>query len=132
MRLKGTTKDLRTIAAELNVRYVLDGSVRKAGSNLRVSAQLIEAESDANLWSEKYSGTLEDIFEMQESVSRSIVEALKITLSADEERQLAERPIGDVRAYDLYLQARAQFLQGNPIALNTSIELLKQGLDIDR
>lgn len=130
MRLKGTTKDLRTIASELNVRYVLDGSVRKAGANLRVSAQLIEVDSDANLWSEKYSGTLNDIFEMQESVSRSIVEALKIKLSADEERQLAERPIGDARAFDLYLQARAKFLQGNPTALDSSIELLKQGLEI--
>jgi non-specific serine/threonine protein kinase len=130
MRLKGTNKDLKTIASELNVRYVLDGSVRKAGANLRVSAQLIEAESDANLWSEKYSGTLQDIFEMQESVSRSIVEALKITLSADEERQMAERPIEDARAYDLYLQSRAKFLQGNPAALDSSIELLKQGLEI--
>jgi non-specific serine/threonine protein kinase len=130
MRLKGTSKDLRTIASELNVRYVLDGSVRKAGPNLRVSAQLIEADSDANLWSEKYNGTLDDIFEVQESVSRSIVDALKITLSADEERQMAERPIADPRAYDLYLRSRAKFFQGNPTALNTSIELLKQGLQL--
>jgi len=131
MRLKGTAKDLRTIASELNVRYVLDGSVRKAGPNLRISVQLIEAESDANLWSEKYSGTLEDIFEMQENVSRSIVDALKITLSDEEERQMAERPIEDAQAYDLYLQSRAKFLQGNSDALNHSIELLKQGLEID-
>jgi len=92
---------------------------------------LIEAESDANLWSEKYSGTLEDIFEMQENVSRSIVDALKITLSDEEERQMAERPIEDAQAYDLYLQSRAKFLQGNSDALNHSIELLKQGLEID-
>ena len=130
MKLKGTTKDLKTIATELNVRYVLDGSVRKAGPNLRISVQLIDGLSDENLWSEKYNGTLADIFEMQENVSRSIVDALKITLSADEERQLAERPIADAEAYDLYLQARSQFLQGVPAALDRSIELLKQGLEI--
>ena len=130
MKLKGTTKDLKTVASELNVRYVLDGSVRKAGQNLRISVQLIDGLSDENLWSEKYQGTLADIFEMQESVSRSIVDALKITLSADEERQLAERPIADAEAYDLYLQARSHFLQGIPSALNRSIELLKRGLDL--
>ncbi|HSS21266.1 MAG TPA: protein kinase [Pyrinomonadaceae bacterium] len=130
MRLKGTTKDLKTIAAELSVRYVLDGSVRKAGQTLRVSVQLIDGLSDENLWSEKYNGTLADVFEMQENVSRSIVDALKITLSTDEERQLAERPIADAEAYDLYLQARAQFLQGVPAALDRSIELLEQGLKI--
>ncbi len=130
MRLKGTTKDLKTIATELNVRYVLDGSVRKAGQNLRISVQLIDGLSDENLWSEKYNGTLADIFEMQESVSRSIVDALKITLSADEERKLAERPIADAEAYDLYLQARSQFHQGLPAALDRSIELLMQGLEL--
>ena len=130
MRLKGTTKDLKTIATELSVRYVLDGSVRKAGQNLRISVQLIDGLSDENLWSEKYNGTLADIFEMQENVSRSIVDALKITLSADEERELAERPIADAEAYDLYLQARSQFLQGVPAALDRSIELLTKGLDL--
>jgi eukaryotic-like serine/threonine-protein kinase len=130
MRLKGTTKDLRTITEELNVRYVLDGSVRKAGQSLRIAVQLIDGERDANLWAEKYSGTLEDIFEMQESVSRSIAEALEITLTSGEIRQIEERPIADARAYDLYLRARAKLMQGNPAALDRSIELLKQGLEI--
>lgn len=129
-RLKGTAKDLKTIAAELNVRYLLDGSVRKAGQSLRISVQLIEGVSDANLWAEKYTGTLEDIFSMQESVSRSVVEALKITLSTEEQRQMAEHPIADVRAYDLYLQAKAKLAEGVPAALDRSIELLNQGLEI--
>jgi eukaryotic-like serine/threonine-protein kinase len=130
MKLKGTTKDLQTIASELKIQYVLDGSVRKAGPSLRISVQLIEAASDENVWSEKYDGTLSDIFEMQESVSRSIVDALKITLSAEEEREIAQRPIADAEAYDLYLQARAQFLQGIPAALDRSVVLLGKGLDL--
>jgi non-specific serine/threonine protein kinase len=130
MKLKRTTKDTKTIADELHVRYILDGSVRKAGQSLRISVQLIDGVRDANLWAEKYSGTLEDIFEMQESVSRSIAEALKITLSAVEIKQMEERPIADAQAYDLYLRARAKLMQGNPAALDRSIELLKQGLEI--
>jgi hypothetical protein len=127
MKLKGTAKDLRNIVRELDVRFVLDGSVRKAGTSLRISAQLIDGLSDANIWSEKYSGTLDDVFQMQESVSRSIVDALQITLSTDEQRQMKERPIPDARAYDLYLRSRSQLQLGIPSALDRSIELLKQG-----
>ena len=130
MKLKGADKDLKTITEELKVRYVLDGSVRKAGDKLRISVQLIDGATDANLWAEKYTGSLDDIFEIQESVSRSIAEALKITLTTGEIKQIEERPISDAQAYDLYLRARTKFHQGNPEALDRSIELLKQGLEI--
>ncbi|MDH3528896.1 MAG: protein kinase [Acidobacteriota bacterium] len=130
MKLKGTEKDLKTIAEELNVQYVLDGSCRKAGDDLRISVQLIECATDANLWAEKYSGSLDDIFEIQESVSRSIAEALQITLTTVEVEQIEERPIADARAYDLYLRARTHFQKGSPEALDRTIELLKQGLEI--
>jgi TolB-like protein len=130
MKLKGSDKDTRTIACELNVRYILDGSVRKSGDQLRISAQLIDGLTDENLWADKYSGTLNDIFEIQESVSRSIVDALKITLSTDEEERLEERPIEDPAAFDLYLKARAYFVKGDPAALDQSINLLERGLEI--
>ncbi len=130
MKLKGTDKDSLTIAAELNVRYILDGSVRKAGEQIRISAQLIDGSTDENLWADKYSGTLSDIFEIQESVSRSIVEALKITLSTEEERGIEERPIENPVAYDLYLRARSAFVKGSPEALDTAIDLLEKGLEI--
>jgi adenylate cyclase len=81
LALKGTQKDVRTIARELNVQYVLEGSVRKAGSDLRITAQLIEARADEHLWAEKYSGTMNDVFTMQEDVSGSIVDALELRLS---------------------------------------------------
>jgi serine/threonine-protein kinase len=94
MRLKGTEKDLKTIGRELNVRYVLEGSVRKAGNNLRITAQLIDAASDIHLWADKYNGTVDDVFDIQEQVSRSIVNALRGTLSPQEEEQIA-RPRPD-------------------------------------
>ena len=81
VKLRETGWDLRRIGRELNVRYALEGSVRRAGSALRITAQLIDAETDAHLWAEKYSGTVDDVFDLQERLSRQIVEALQITLS---------------------------------------------------
>jgi TolB-like protein len=106
MVLKGTQKDVRTIGRELDVRFVLEGSVRKAGDDLRITAQLIDAESDAHVWAEKYDGVLEDVFGMQEKVARGIAHALKIRLAAPESERMAHRPFGDIQTYDYYLRAR--------------------------
>ncbi len=105
MVLKGSQKDTRSIAEELSVQHVLEGSVRKAGDDLRITAQLIDAESDEHLWAEKYSGKLDHVFEIQEAVSRSIVDALKIELTSQEKRRIALRPIENVDAYEYYLRA---------------------------
>jgi len=110
MVLKGTQKDVRTIGRELDVEYVLEGSVRKAGDDLRITAQLIDAENDAHVWAEKYDGVLDDVFAVQETVSHSIAETLRVRLSPEEENQLAERPIPDLQAYELYLKARESIL----------------------
>ena len=107
MQLKGTTKDVRTIGRELAVGYVLEGSVRKAGTSLRITAQLIDALTDTHLWAEKYNGTLDDVFDLQERVSREIVRALDVTLTSDEDRRLAQHPM-NIRVFELYLQARQE------------------------
>lgn len=127
---KGSAKDVRTIGRELGVRYVLEGSVRKAGTELRITAQLIDAETDAHLWAERYSGTMEDIFGMQEKVSRAIVDALQLELSPEEERQLAEPPIPDLRAYELYLRARAELFAFDAASIERAIRDLEEGLRI--
>ncbi len=106
MRLKGSDKNLRTIARELGARYVLTGSIRRAGSSLRITAQLVDATTDAQLWADKFHGALEDVFEIQERLSRQIVDALRLRLTPTEDRRLAQRPIGDLRAYQV-LPARA-------------------------
>jgi TolB-like protein len=130
MVLKGTQKDVRTIGKELGVQYVLEGSVRKAGDNLRITAQLIDAVTDHHLWAEKYDGVLDDIFSIQETVSRSIVDALRLKLNPGEEERLAERPIPDVRAYELYLKARQGIYSFNKEKLEAAEVYLKEALEI--
>jgi serine/threonine protein kinase/tetratricopeptide (TPR) repeat protein len=130
MALKGTRKNTKTIGRELNVQYVLEGSVRKAGDNLRITAQLIDARTDVHLWAKKYSGTLDDVFDIQEKVSRSIVDALKVKLSPEENRKIAERSIDNVTAYDCYLRARQAILQLSEEGLRRALQLIQTGLNI--
>ncbi|HEV8197680.1 MAG TPA: protein kinase, partial [Gemmatimonadales bacterium] len=130
MRFKGTDKDVRTIGRELGVRYVLEGSVRKAGTSLRITAQLIDAETDSQLWSEKYSGTMDDVFEVQERVSREIVKALGVKLSSDEDRRLAQRPIQHPRAFELYLEAR-EVLRRLGAEMERGKDLVRQAIAIE-
>jgi len=130
MMFKGTKKDIPAIAREVHVRYVLEGSVRKAGNALRITAQLIDAVNDAHLWTEKYSGTLDDVFDIQEKVSRSIVEALKLKLTPDEAGRLAERPISSPLAYEFYLKARGEILKWTEAGLENALRYLRNGLEI--
>jgi serine/threonine protein kinase/Tfp pilus assembly protein PilF len=128
MMLKGTKKSMKTIAKELGIRYALEGSVRKAGNNLRITAQLIDSLDDVHLWAEKYNGTLDDVFDIQEKVSTLIADALKIKLSADETSLLHERPIENVYAYDCYLQARRYTMAFTREGLDKALQLLKKAI----
>jgi non-specific serine/threonine protein kinase len=130
MTFKGTTKKIPEIAGELNTRYVLEGSVRKAGNDLRIAAQLIDATNDAHIWAEKYSGTLNDVFDIQENVSRSIVKALKLMLTSEEKERLASRPIDNIAAYECYLKANAEVNKLTGDAINRAIRNLQNALDI--
>jgi TolB-like protein len=130
MTFKQTTKDVITIARELRVRYVLEGSVRRAGDRLRVTAQLIDAASDDHLWADKYDGSIEDIFAIQERIARVIVEALEVRLTTAEDRQLADRPIANVHAYECYLRARQEAWRWRKDAIDHAIQLLHNGLAV--
>ena len=130
MTFKGTKKKVGEIASEVNVRYVLEGSVRKSGNNLRITAQLIDAVNDAHLWAEKYAGTMDDVFDIQEKVSRSIVDALKLQLTPEEAQHLAERPIPNALAYEFYLKARQEIMKWTEAGLDNALRYLRSGLEI--
>jgi tetratricopeptide (TPR) repeat protein len=104
--------------------------VRKAGNNLRIVAQLIDASSDSHLWAEKYSGTLDDVFDIQEKVSRSIADSLRIKLSPHEDQQITVKPIENVQAYEYYLKAKYEISQYTGDSLIRAKQLLENGLAI--
>jgi serine/threonine protein kinase len=130
MAYKGVKKRVAEIARELDVRYVLEGSVRKAGNSLRITAQLVDAACDDHLWAEKYRGTLDDVFDIQEKVSRAIVEALRLQLSPDERRRMEERPIRDVSAHECYLKARHEIELFTRESLDRAVSYLQGALEI--
>ena len=130
MHFKGPNRDLRAIARALQVRYVLEGSVRRAGTSLRVTAQLIDAENDAHVWAEKYSGSIEDVFAIQEEISRKIVTALQLRLTDAEARDIAERPIDNAAAYDCYMQARHEVYRFTADGLDRAQKLVDAGLSL--
>jgi len=105
MMFKGARKSIQSIAREMGVQYALEGTVRKAGNSLRITAQLIDTSCDAHVWAGKFGGMLDDVFDIQETVSREIVDALKVKLTPEEDRRMAARPIDNVAAYDSYLRA---------------------------
>jgi adenylate cyclase len=121
MVLKGARKDVRTIGKELSVQYVLEGSVRRVGNDLRIAAQLIDARSDAHLWAEVFKGTLHDIFAIQERTSQGIVKALGLRINPQEEQRLLGRPIDNVQAYECYLRARSEALKGSAQAFERAL-----------
>jgi serine/threonine protein kinase/tetratricopeptide (TPR) repeat protein len=130
MQFKATTKTPREIGRALHVRYLLTGSVRKAGGALRITAQLLDTEKDAPVWAEKYSGTMDDVFDVQERVSRAIVDALEVELTTSEIVRLAARPIQNARAFELYLQARAE-MRRYGASLDNARLLLDRAVEIE-
>ncbi len=122
---KGTSKDIRTIAAELNVRYVLEGTVRKVGAAVRITAQLVDAANDTHLWTGKYKGTLQDVFEIQEEVARQIVDALRVKLTPAEHVTLGKRSTLDAEAFDLYLRGRHLLGTATKKALQDALSLFE-------
>ncbi|VUX56238.1 conserved membrane protein of unknown function [uncultured Woeseiaceae bacterium] len=124
---KGQNLDVPTMAARLNVTHVLEGSVRKSGNQLRITAQLIEVEADTHLWSETFDRELKNVFAIQDEIAAAVVDALKITLLGEEPRSTETNP----EAYALYLQGRHFSNQGTAESHKQAETLLKQALAID-
>ena len=104
---KGQAVDVKQVGRELGVRYVLEGSVRKASGRVRITTQLIDATTGTHLWADRFDGSLEDVFDLQDKVASSVAEIIEPALQAAETARSANRPTNDLTAYDLYLRAYA-------------------------
>jgi adenylate cyclase len=129
--LKGKPVDVAQVARQLKVTHVLEGSVRKAGNRVRITAQLIEAATDSHLWAERYDRNMDDIFALQDEISQAIVKALKLTLLPAEREAIERRSTTNPEAYKLYLMARQYNATGNSRHREVTVRLCKRALEID-
>ncbi len=128
---KGQAVDVKQVGRELGVRYVLEGSVRKARTRVRITAQLIDAETGTHLWAERFDGSLEDVFELQDKIAISVAGVIEPALQAAEMRRSASRPTTNLSTYDLYLRALATFYPITKEGLVEALRLLEQAIAID-
>ena len=127
---KGQAIDVKRVGRELGVRYVLEGSVRKAAGRVRITGQLIDAETGAHLWADRFDGSLEDVFDLQDKVASSVAGVIEPALQAAEAARSSRRPTADMTAYDLYLRANAMFLSSSRL-LPQALELVEQAVARD-
>ncbi len=128
---KGTPKDVREIAEELGVRYVVEGSVRRAGERLRVTAQLIEAETGAHLWAERWDRTMADLFDVQDEMTSAIVTGVEPELGAHERTLSRRKPTESLTAWELAQKGYARFLGYTPPDFDAALELFEKSMALD-
>jgi TolB-like protein len=128
---KGKQVKIPQIAKELNVRYVLEGSVQKSGDQVRIRAQLIDGKTDHHLWSESYDGVLADIFDLQDKVTGKIVSALALKLSPSEADNIAAKGTDSIIAHDFYMKGKAHLRRWTPDSLVKAINYFKQAVEVD-
>jgi len=126
---KGQAIDVKQVGRELGVRYVLEGSVRKAGQRVRITGQLIDALAGTNLWADRFDGSLEDVFELQDKVASSVAGVIEPALQAAETARSSGRPTTDLTAYDLYLRASAMFSSSAQVP--EALRLMEQAIGRD-
>jgi TolB-like protein/Tfp pilus assembly protein PilF len=130
-RYKGKEADARAVGQTLGVHAVLTGRVLARGDTLTVSVELVNARDDTHVWGERYSRNLADVLAVQEDLARDIVEKLRLRLSGEDRRRLAQRPTANVEAYQLYLKGRHHWNKRTAEGLKNSIKLFEQAIDID-
>jgi TolB-like protein/class 3 adenylate cyclase len=128
---KGRAVDVKQVAQELGVRYVLEGSVRKAGNRVRIAGQLIDTTTGAHIWAARFDGALDDIFELQDQVASSVAGAIEPKLRQSEIERASRKPTANLTAYDLYLRALAQSYRYTDEAFAEAVVLAREALAID-
>jgi adenylate cyclase len=128
---KGKTIGAQEIAEKLGVRYILEGSVRKAGNRVRINAQLIDANTGHHLWAERYDENIDDIFGIQDKITKKIVAALALKLTPDEQKRIADKGTNNIAAYDALLKARANFNMATVEGYKNAISLFEKAIKLD-
>src|SRR5262249_26931625 len=128
---KGKASDIRQVGRELGVRYVLEGSVRKAGSRLRITGQLIDASTGAHLWADRFEGGLEDVFELQDHVTSSVIGAIAPTLEQAEMERAKRKPTENLDAYDYYLRGIASLHRWSREGVDEALGLFSKAIEFD-
>jgi TolB-like protein/class 3 adenylate cyclase len=128
---KGHPVDVKQVGRDLGVSYVLEGSVRKGGNRVRITAQLIEAETGAHLWADRFDGSMEDVFDLQDQVATNVAGVIEPALQAAETRRGRRRPTSDLTAYDLYLRSFELFFALSEESISHAIELLARAIKRD-
>ncbi len=128
---KGKPVKIQQVAQELGVRYVLEGSVRRAGDKVRINAQLIDATTGHHLWAERYDGYFGDVFALQDKITAEIVAALSVKLTSDEKRQVARKYTDNALAYDEFLQGRAYYVRRTPADYAEAVSCFHKAVELD-
>jgi adenylate cyclase len=128
---KGQAIDVKQVGRELGVRYVLEGSVRKASSRVRITAQLIDATNGAHLWADRFDGALEDVFDLQDKVASSVAGIIEPALQAAEICRSVARPTNDLTAYDFYLRALPHWASFEKHRIREALDLLREAVERD-
>jgi TolB-like protein/class 3 adenylate cyclase len=128
---KGHAVDVKKVGRELGVRYVLEGSVRKAANRVRITGQLIDATTGAHLWADRFDGTLEDVFDLQDQVTVSVVSAIAPKLEQVEIERAKRKPTESLDAYDYFLRGTASLHQGTKEAVSEALRLFYQAIELD-
>jgi adenylate cyclase len=128
---KGKALPVTQVARELGVKHVLEGSVRKAGNRVRITAQLIDGESGGQVWAERWDRTLDDIFALQDEISEAVVAALKVRLLPAEKKAIETRGTDNVEAYNIYLMARRHYLNASARRFDLVVRLCQRAIDLD-
>jgi TolB-like protein len=128
---RGKTTDIREVAKTLGVRYVLEGSVRRSGTEVRVNAQLIDATTGGHVWADRYDGDLKNIFAFQDKVTRNVVAALAVELTKDDRERVARRGTGNAQAYDVFLKGWQHYLRQTPEDFRAAIVHFKKAVELD-
>jgi TolB-like protein/class 3 adenylate cyclase len=128
---KGKAVDIKQVGRELGVRYVLEGSVRKAGGRVRITGQLIEAMTGAHLWADRFDGSLEDVFDLQDQVANSVVSSVSLKLEQAEIERAKHKPTESLDAYDYYLRGSADLERGGRPENELALKLFGAAMDLD-